>query len=188
MLVVENPRLVEAAAQRRLPAPVLTTNGNPSSAVTLALGQLADSGAVLRYHGDFDSAGLGMADRAAGLGCQPWRMGAADYRDAVQHAEHRAVELPRDPAPAPATPWDLELATEFDRRRAVVHEERVMDELLTEHVNSADAANGPRDGVGEDRRDRESGYIVVGDRPAAGQAPTPEQAVHETPPLEGVQV
>lgn len=136
-LVVENPRLVEAAAQRRLPAAVLTTNGNPATAPSLAIAQLAAAGAVLRYHGDFDAAGLAMTARAAVGGATPWRMDRADYLAATDAAARDGVTLPCDPAPAPATPWDPGLAGEFDRYRAVVHEERVMDALLTEHARTA---------------------------------------------------
>ncbi len=136
-LVVENPRLVEAAAQRRLPAAVLTTNGNPATAPSLAIAQLAAAGAVLRYHGDFDAAGLAMTARAAVGGATPWRMDRADYLAATDAAARDGVTLPCDPAPAPATPWDPGLAGEFDRYRAVVHEERVMDALLAEHARTA---------------------------------------------------
>lgn len=142
VLVTENPRLVEAAAQRRLPAPVLTTAGNPTTAPSLAIAQLAAAGAALRYHGDVDAAGLAMTARAAAAGCVPWRMGRDDYLAALDTAARDDVTLPHDPAPAPATPWDPALAVEFDRRRAVVHEERVMEALLTEHARDAAPGSG----------------------------------------------
>src|SRR6185437_4418194 len=50
-LAFENPRIVEAAAQRHASTPVISTNGNPSSTVLLLLSQLLASGAELRYHG-----------------------------------------------------------------------------------------------------------------------------------------
>ncbi|MCM3886157.1 DUF2399 domain-containing protein [Frankia sp. R82] len=55
----------------------------------LAAGELdveAPTAAVLRYHGDFDAAGLAMAARACHAGCTPFRMSAADYRVAVAAA------------------------------------------------------------------------------------------------------
>lgn len=55
VLVVDNPRLVEAAAEQRLAAAVLCTNGNPTTAPSLAIAQLRSCGARLRYHGDFDA-------------------------------------------------------------------------------------------------------------------------------------
>jgi uncharacterized protein (TIGR02679 family) len=134
VLVVENPRLVEAAAERRLSAAVLCTNGNPTTAPSLAIAQLRSCGARLRYHGDFDAPGLAMAGRARDAGCEPFRMSARDYLDALADASAAEVELPRDSAAAPTTPWDPALAITFDERRAVVHEERMMDDVLSAHV------------------------------------------------------
>ena len=37
---------------------------------------------------------------------EPFRMSASDYRDALGEASAAGVQLPRDPAPAPPTPWD----------------------------------------------------------------------------------
>ena len=42
VLVVENPRLVEAAVERALPSCVVAGNGNPSAAVIELLTQLAE--------------------------------------------------------------------------------------------------------------------------------------------------
>lgn len=134
VLVVENPRLVEAAAERRLAAAVLCTNGNPTTAPSLAIAQLRSCGARLRYHGDFDAPGLAMTGRARDAGCEPFRMSAKDYLDALADAATAGVELPRDPVAAPSTSWDPALAIAFDEHRAVVHEERVMDDLLSDHV------------------------------------------------------
>jgi uncharacterized protein (TIGR02679 family) len=135
VLVVENPRLVEAAAERRLAAAVLCTNGNPTTAPSLAIAQLRSCGARLRYHGDFDAPGLTMAGRARDAGCEPFRMSARDYLDALADASVAEVELPRDSAAAPTTPWDPALAIAFGEHRAVVHEERVMDDVLSAHVS-----------------------------------------------------
>jgi uncharacterized protein (TIGR02679 family) len=132
VLVVENPRLVEAAAHQRLPGAVLCTNGNPTTAPTEAIADLRRSGARLRYHGDFDAAGLAITARAHAVGCAPFLMSAGDYRAAVAAAGD--VDLPRDPRPAPPTPWDPDLAVAFDDRRLVVHQERVMDEVLRAHA------------------------------------------------------
>lgn len=134
VLVVENPRLVEVAAQRNLPAAVLCTHGNPTSAPTEAVAALRVTGAQLRYHGDFDAPGLAMAARAHIAGCAPFQMSVRHYRYAVAVAAAAGVDLPRDPAPAPATPWDPDLAIVFEDRRFVVHQERVMDEVLAAHA------------------------------------------------------
>lgn len=114
---------------------MLCTNGNPTTAPTEAIAALRVAGARLRYHGDFDAAGLGMAVRAAALGCAPFLMTAADYREALAAASKGNVELPHDATPVPPTPWDVELAVAFQEHRRVVHEEQVMDEVLTAHVD-----------------------------------------------------
>ena len=130
VLVVENPRLVEAAAERRLVAAVLCTNGNPTTTPGLAITQLWSCGARMRYHGDFDAAGLALAVRARDAGCEPFRMSAPDYYDALVQASAAGVELPRDPPPSPPIPWNPDLASAFNEHHAIVHEERVMDDVL----------------------------------------------------------
>ncbi len=130
ILVVENPRMVEAAAQRHASTPVISTNGNPSSTVLLLLSQLLASGAELRYHGDFDSAGLAICARVMALGLIPWRMSAADYVEAVASADAEGALLPRDSrAPGP-TPWDPSLQSIFEQKRRIVHQERLLSALI----------------------------------------------------------
>src|SRR5690606_28960320 len=87
ILVVENPRIVEAAAQSKATRPIVATNGQPSSTVLLLLTQLLEAGAKLHYHGDFDVTGLAICERLAALGVTPWRMNADDYRAALTAAE-----------------------------------------------------------------------------------------------------
>jgi Protein of unknown function C-terminus (DUF2399) len=67
-------------------------------------------------------------------GCEPFRMSARDYLGALAAASANGIELPRDSAASPATPWDPTLAIAFDEHRAVVHEERVMDDVLAAHA------------------------------------------------------
>lgn len=130
ILVVENPRLVEAAAQRRAATPVISTNGWPSSAVLLLLTQLRDAGAELCYHGDFDTAGLAICERLARLGLLPWRMRATDYLAALAAADAERAALPTElHAPGP-TPWDPDLREVFDRQRRIVHQERLVHQLI----------------------------------------------------------
>jgi uncharacterized protein (TIGR02679 family) len=130
VLVVENPRLVEAAVQDALVQPMVATNGNPSAAVQLLLAQLLACGAHVRYHGDFDAAGLAICARLHALGLVPWRMDATDYIGALDAARDAGVDLPIDPAPAPTTPWHPALQQVFDEHRRVVHEERLLPGLL----------------------------------------------------------
>jgi uncharacterized protein (TIGR02679 family) len=132
LLVVENPRIVEAAAQALSSTPVISTHGQPASSVLLLLAQLAEAGAELRYHGDFDTAGLAICERLTqlGLGLRPWRMNAFDYLAALEAADADGADLPVDlRAPGP-TSWDPSLQSVFDRERRIVHQERLLPELL----------------------------------------------------------
>jgi uncharacterized protein (TIGR02679 family) len=130
ILVVENPRVVEAAAQMRAAIPVISTNGRPSSTVLLLLAQLREAGAELPYHGDFDAAGLAICESLTRFGVVPWRMTAADYLAALAAADAQGTVLPQDPqAPGP-TPWDPALQRTFNRERRIVHEERLLPGLI----------------------------------------------------------
>ena len=137
VLAVENPRLVEAAAERGLECCVVATNGNPTTAVTTLLEQLRTSGAAVWYHGDFDAAGIGICDRMHDSGCRPWMMDASDYRQAVRSAECNGVRLDRDTKDCGATPWDPALKVAFNEARLMVHEEFVLDEVLSEFAHMA---------------------------------------------------
>ena len=130
VLVVENPRLVEAAAERELPGSVVATNGNPTTAVWALLGQLRGSGARLLYHGDFDAAGLAICRRMQAGGCEPWMMGASDYEAAVEMATQSGVRLEREAKACGATPWDPALEKAFAHCRLIVHEEFVLEHVL----------------------------------------------------------
>ncbi|MXW94994.1 MAG: DUF2399 domain-containing protein [Acidimicrobiaceae bacterium] len=137
ILVVENPRLVEAAAERELGHCVVATNGNPTTAVTTLVQQLRESGARLWYHGDFDAAGIAICRRMHDLGCSPWMMGAVDYQEALIQAERDGVRLDRDSRACGPTPWDPTLEELFGTRRLIVHEEFVLDRVLDDFPPSA---------------------------------------------------
>lgn len=130
VLVVENPRLVEAAAERELPGCVIATNGNPTTALWSLVGQLLQSSARLLYHGDFDAAGLAICRRMQTGDCQPWLMGRSDYEAAIDTAAQSGVPLEHDPRDCGTTPWDPALQNTFNRRRLKVHEEFLLHELL----------------------------------------------------------
>ena len=130
VLVVENPSVVEAAMTLHVPFGLVCANGNPSAAVVELVRQLASSGALLGYHGDFDSAGIAICRRMSERGCVPWKMGASDYLRAIERAEANGVELPHDAKPCGTTSWDPGLESEFGRRRLIVHEESVVDDFL----------------------------------------------------------
>lgn len=130
VLLVENPRLVEAAAERKIDRCVISTNGNPSTAVTLLVRALLQSGVVVRNHNDFDSAGIGICRRMAELGCTPWHMDAVDYLQALKIAADNALQLPLDASETGATPWDPRLQYEMNLKKSIVHEELLLDDIL----------------------------------------------------------
>ena len=136
VLVVENPRLVEAAAERALPGCVVAGNGNPSAAVIELLTQLRQSGATIRYHGDFDATGIAICRRMSEFGLTPWMMDARDYERAISLAERNRVRLRRDDGDCGPTSWDSVLQAAYQRRRLMVHEEFVLGDVLGKYRES----------------------------------------------------
>ena len=137
VLVVENPRLVEAAAERGLACCTVAANGNPTTAVTTLVQQLRESGARLWYHGDFDAAGIAICRRMHDIGCHPWKMDAKDYQEAVGRAERDGVRLDCDSRGCGPTPWDSALEQAFGTQRLIVHEEFVLDRVLDDFLIAA---------------------------------------------------
>ncbi len=130
VLVAENPRVVEAGAQMRVEQPLVSAGGSPSGAVQLLVGQLVEAGVAVRYHGDFDTAGLALCARMSAAGAVPWRMTAGDYRAALADADAQGVDLPVESRRPGSTPWDPSLHAVFDHERRIVHEERLLPDLL----------------------------------------------------------
>jgi uncharacterized protein (TIGR02679 family) len=128
VFVCENPNIVAIAADRLGPAcaPLVCTDGMPSAAQQTLLAQLAAGGAQLRYHGDFDWAGLVIGNYVMReFGAEPWRFGTPDYLSAT--ADHRIALRGNKPVVAR---WDSRLASSMSERRVAVHEEGVVETLL----------------------------------------------------------
>jgi len=128
--VCENPNIVSIAADRlgAACAPLVCTEGMPAAAQRVLLLQLAQAGARLRYHGDFDWAGMHIANHVMALcGAQPWRYGHADYAAAVRIAPHTARDLGESTASAQ---WDAELAPAMRQQGLAIAEEAVVASLL----------------------------------------------------------
>jgi len=71
-------------------ARLVCTDGIPAAAQRTLLAQLAQAGARLRYHGDFDWAGLRIANHVMRTGqARPWRFMARDYEAAATDAPAR---------------------------------------------------------------------------------------------------
>ncbi len=130
VFVCENPNVVAIAADRLgiRCAPLVCTDGMPAAAQRTLLEQLANAGAHLRYHGDFDWAGVRIANQVIGMFvAKPWRMGAPDYAAAASTAPHSRRNLE---GTAVAASWDDALEAAMLRRGLAIAEEAVAGSLL----------------------------------------------------------
>lgn len=125
----ENPQVLQAAAGEGVRGPLLCLGGNPATVGAILVDALVAGGAELRYHGDFDPAGVSIAGRLYRRGVRPWRMFAADYRRALIQST-RSKLLPFTGTATCA--WDPALADVMNRRLVAVHEEAVLDDLLSD--------------------------------------------------------
>jgi uncharacterized protein (TIGR02679 family) len=128
--VCENPNLLAIAADRlgRRCPPMICTDGMPAAAQRRLLSHLAQARAVLRYHGDFDWAGLRIGNYVMReYGARPWRFGAKDYSLAVQTAPRPGHRL--EGAEALAS-WDAGLAPAMREHQLAIAEEGVAGSLL----------------------------------------------------------
>lgn len=131
VFVCENPNLVAIAADRlgACCAPLVCTDGMPAAAQRTLLAQLAGAGADLHYHGDFDWAGLRIANQVIrSFAARPWRMRSGDYEAAAKGAPQLRRDL--DDGPAVAAIWDETLAPAMQRRGVSIAEEAVAASLL----------------------------------------------------------
>ncbi|GAB6042344.1 TIGR02679 family protein [Endothiovibrio diazotrophicus] len=130
----ENPAVVAEAADRlgERCAPLVCTNGQPTAAVLYLIDQLHRAGARLAYHGDFDWAGLRIANSLfRRFPVVPWRFGEADYRRAV--ADGVGKRLKREKVEAD---WDAGLASAMAESAMVVEEEAALAGLLEDLASS----------------------------------------------------
>ncbi|CAM3295996.1 TIGR02679 family protein [Halomonas lysinitropha] len=127
VFVCENPAVVAEAAERLGgdSAPLIATWGRPGAAVLTLLEQLQAAGAVLHYHGDFDWAGISMANALLErFAMHPWRMGSGDLK--------RYADLDGKPLAGRSLEagWDPGLRAVLEERGRAVHEEQLIDLLL----------------------------------------------------------
>lgn len=128
--VCENPNLLAIAADHldARCAPLVCTDGMPAAAQRTLLDQLRHAGARLRYHGDFDWAGLRIANHLLrSTGAAPWRIGAADYEAAARSTATARHALA---GPEAEASWDADLAPTMRRHGLAIAEEAVADSLL----------------------------------------------------------
>lgn len=130
VFVCENPNVVAIAADRLGDrcAPLACTDGMPAAAQRALLAQLASAGARLRYHGDFDWAGVRIANQVMrAFDAKQWRLGADDYEAAASAAPHARRNLGNA---AVAASWDAALAPAMLRRGFAIAEEAVAATLI----------------------------------------------------------
>jgi uncharacterized protein (TIGR02679 family) len=102
--------------------------------VVALIKRLASAGAEVRYHGDFDWAGLRIAQALRNrVAWQPWRFRSQDYRKALraEQAAERALALA---GPTASADWCPELTQEMARTGRAVEEEAVIGELVDDIV------------------------------------------------------
>ena len=130
IFVCENPNIVAIAADELgvRCAPLVCTDGMPAAAQRTLLMQLTRAGARLLYHGDFDWAGLRIANFVMRTWpAMPWRFGASDYEAAVSCVPRSARDL--SDASVLAS-WDASLTTAMQDWGLAVAEEGVVTALL----------------------------------------------------------
>ncbi len=136
IFVCENPTIVTLAADRLgfRCAPLICGNGQFATPLLVLLRQLRAAGARVRYHGDFDPAGLAIARRVmAESGARPWRFGAEDYL-AVPKGERFSGQ-------PGTTPWDEALRAAMAEDGRAVHEEAVFDLLAADLARAGSDAD-----------------------------------------------
>ncbi len=128
--VCENPAVLRRAAELGpATAPLLCTEGRPSTAFHRLAAAVRRGGGELRYHGDFDWPGIAIATSVLTRhDARPWRMTAADYRAGVR-ADADYVPLTGPPQP---TPWDPSLSKAMAASGRAVYEESVADALIAD--------------------------------------------------------
>jgi uncharacterized protein (TIGR02679 family) len=133
VFVCENPRVVEAAADRGCGRPLVCVSGNPTTTALTLLDALHAGGARLAYRGDFDWPGIAIASRMISrYAARPWRMRTSDYEQHVATARDRGTPLPPlTGAPVDAV-WDPELTPAMTALGVAVQEESALELLLAD--------------------------------------------------------
>lgn len=130
--VCENPNIVSIAADRlgAVCAPLACTDGMPAAAQRVLLKQLSDAGAKLRYHGDFDWAGIHIANNVMKFcQCSPWRFGTEDYLQAVATAPPKDRDLK---GIGVAASWDQMLIEVMQSHGIAIAEEALASLLIND--------------------------------------------------------
>jgi uncharacterized protein (TIGR02679 family) len=115
-----------AAVAAPVATPLICTEGVPSAACNRLLRTVADSGARIRWRGDFDWTGLRITATALDrYAAEPWRMSAADYETALAAGDSEPLR-----GTPGSSPWDPGLAARMRQTGRAVMEERLIPLLL----------------------------------------------------------
>ena len=128
--VCENPNIVSIAADRlgAACAPLVCTDGMPAAAQRVLLKQLSDAGAQLLYHGDFDWAGIHIANNVMKLcNARSWRFGSEDYLHALKSLAPKERDLEETRI---AASWDSDLVESMRLNEIAIAEEALVAQLL----------------------------------------------------------
>ena len=130
ILVCENPNLVAILADQLRTAcpPVVCVDGHLGAAQRTILKQLKESGAELRYHGDYDWSGISIANYViAKYGAVPWHFSAVDYVAAAKSAPQFAI--PHNGRPVIAS-WDADLTPAMIKTGIKIDEEAIAERII----------------------------------------------------------
>lgn len=130
VLVCENPNLVAILADRLGTAcpPVVCVDGHLGAAQRAILKQLRAAGAELRYHGDYDWAGISIANYViARFDAVPWHFSEADYVGAAESASKLATPLSGRPVVAS---WDANLTAAMTKIGIKIEEEAIAERII----------------------------------------------------------
>jgi uncharacterized protein (TIGR02679 family) len=129
--VCENPAILRRAAGDLGPAsaPLICTEGRPSTAFHRLARAITEGGGELRYHGDFDWPGIAIATQVMQRhNARPWRMSTTDYLAGIDlEDDHMALD-----GKAQSTSWDEGLAEAMAAAGRAVYEESVADQLIAD--------------------------------------------------------
>ncbi len=107
----------------------------PAAAQRTLLQQLVAAGARLHYHGDFDWAGVAIANHVLrAFGAEPWRFGGADYLAAVAAAPLPGFALQ---GVSMAACWDPALMPLMQQHGIAIAEEALAEVLILDLVQSS---------------------------------------------------
>lgn len=115
--------------------PLLCAEGWPSLAATKLIRHLHTHGCRLRYHSDYDKAGIDMTDGMISLGAEPWLMDERSYNAHLDRLNH-LPDLPTAAVPTSARRWAPGLIESMRIRKRRLEEEHLLD-LLTDAIKAS---------------------------------------------------